>query len=184
MAKKHYKSDYTTIGRLAKPFALKGEVKALSMSFDFFRFKKLCKEASDVILFDPDTGNELISTIDKAYPKKEQWFLHFKDINSPEEIGQYTNWEILVSDSERLELPEGMFYFSDLADLNAIDFDGNDLNGKVIEARENTSNDIIIFKINGKEVVAPWIEECIGKIDLKKGTIELNLDFLGEVYEV
>jgi 16S rRNA processing protein RimM len=177
--KRHYKEGYTAVAKLLKPFALKGYVKTQPLSFDFFRYKDL----SEICLFNPHDGSELNLKIDHAYDKQDYWYLHFEMINSPEEIAKYRNWEIIVPDAERSPLPEGMYYFSDLVGLEAINDEGVKIGAKVLEARENPANDIILFRHKGKTIIAPWIEECIGEINLEENTIVLHTDFLADIYD-
>jgi len=178
-APRHSKEGYTTVGRLLKPFRIHGEVKVQCMSFDFFRYQSL----QTVLLFDSQNNQEIEVEIDKAYDRGGFWYFHFAGIDSPEEVGQYRQWEILIPDEDRPPLPEGKFYFSDLRGLKIIDLNSGREVGILKDVQEGTAHAILIADIAGQQVLIPWVDACVGETSLESQTIEVDLDYLRGVYE-
>jgi 16S rRNA processing protein RimM len=179
MSTHSFPEGFTAVARLLKPYALRGEVKAQCLSFDFFRYKSL----STVRIWNPENGELKLATIDKATHRKDFWYLHIEGVDSPEAAGELRKCEILVLDEERPELPEGQYYFSDLKGLKAVDFQNQELGAVLLEATEGASCDLLHFQYLGKKFSAPWIGDCVGDIDMENGTIQLNLSFLKDIYD-
>jgi len=105
------------------------------------------------------------------------WKFRFEGLNSPEAVKPFVNAYVLVPESERLPLPKGQFYFSDFENFEAVDKDGNSV-GKVLSADEMPSVNVFNLLVEGREITAPWIDDCILDVDMDNKKIMVNLDFI------
>lgn len=105
------------------------------------------------------------------------WKFRFNGLNAPEAVKHLTNAYVLVPESERLPLPEGEFYFSDFENFEAVDKEGNVV-GKVLSAQEMPSVNVFNLLVQGREIIAPWIDDCILNVDMEGKKITVNLAFI------
>jgi len=149
-----------------------GDILCRPLTYDFERHSLLKKvylesangEIKEVIISHSETYGLL-------------WKFHFEGFNTPESIQPFVNAHVLVPESERLPAPEGQFYFSDFENFDAVDREGNVI-GKVLSAQEMPSVNVFNLLIENKEIMAPWIDDCILNVDMKNKKIVVNLEFI------
>ena len=169
--------DYVAIAKLLKPFKLKGEIKAIPMSFDLDRHELL----EDVFLQKPDTDKLIPVTVEDSREHMGTWFFKFQDIDSPEEADQFRNHTLYIHKDERLELEEGEYYFSDLAGLSVFNEAGKKV-GKVKRVIEHPTINNFEVRVRGKYALIPWNEECVKEINLEEQKIVMDFSFMTSVY--
>jgi 16S rRNA processing protein RimM len=108
--------------------------------------------------------------------------IQLEGVESPESAAEFRGQLLLIRESQRVELPEGEFYFSDLEGLDVLSQEGEKV-GRVIRVEEHPSVNSFLLEIGTTQLYAPWIDDCILKIDLEKKNIEVNLAFLQELLE-
>jgi 16S rRNA processing protein RimM len=94
------------------------------------------------------------------------WKFRFEGLNTPEAVQPFVNAYVLVPESERLPAPEGEFYFSDFENFEAMDSNGNFV-GKILSAEEMPSVNVFNLLVGTKEIVVPWIDDCVLNVDMK-----------------
>lgn len=169
---------FVIVGEIQKPHGVKGEAKVRPETHDLDRYQDL----AEIWLGNPKTGEIIEAFVESARPQGEGWLLKFEDINTPEQLREYQFWVVLIDEEDRLELEEGQYYLSDLAGLKVLDSTGAE-RGKVIEVHDYPSVNVFELKIKGKTVMAPWVEGCIGDIDLENGTVQVDFEFLKDTYD-
>ena len=131
--------DILEIGQIVNTRGLRGEVKVNSFSQDSKRFEKL-----DVIYI--KENNELKSyKIEKVTYNKNQVILKLENINHIDYAEKLRNKYIYVKKSQLEDLPEGVYYISDLIGLDVYDEKNNHL-GKVDDIFSTKSNDVYVIK--------------------------------------
>jgi len=105
------------------------------------------------------------------------WKLRFEGFNTPESAQPFVNAHVLVPEAERLPAPEGQFYFSDFENFDVVDREGKVV-GKVLSVQEMPSVNVFNLLIENKEIMAPWIDDCILGIDMGNKRIIVNLEFI------
>ncbi|MGL1935946.1 MAG: ribosome maturation factor RimM [Fibrobacterales bacterium] len=172
-------NDYTAVGKLLKPFAVKGEIKVMPLTFDLDRLSLLNK----IFIQSPRKASDIKElTIESARTKQDLWFVKFEEITSPEDAKRFNGWIILIHNDERLPLEEGEFYLSDLEGFQVESSGGTDL-GTVKEVIEYPTANTFHIKYQGQDIMAPWIDECIVDIDDTRQVVIVNTHFLSETYE-
>jgi 16S rRNA processing protein RimM len=107
------------------------------------------------------------------------WKFHFDGLNSPEAVQPFVNAYVLIPESERLPLPEGEYYFSDFENFDAVDKDGNFV-AKVLSAEEMPSVNVINLLAGDKEIIIPWIDDCVLSVDMENKRIVVNMEFIAK----
>ena len=161
--------DILEIGQIVNTRGLRGEVKVNSFSQDSKRFEKL-----DVIYI--KENNELKSyKIEKVTYNKNQVILKLENINHIDYAEKLRNKYIYVKKSQLEDLPEGVYYISDLIGLDVYDEKNNYL-GKVDDIFSTKSNDVYVIKNElGVNKLLPGTDEVIKNIDLDNKKIIVNL---------
>ena len=159
------------VGKIVNTHSLKGEVKVISSTdFEEERFKK----GSKLLI---TRGNQLIrEVVVQSYRNHKNFLLvKFEVIDSVEEAEKLKNLQIKIDSDEVGELEENEFYFHQIIGCEV--FDENDKNlGEIIDILTPGANDVWVIKgENGKEILIPYIEDVVKKIDItsKKVNIEV-----------
>lgn len=159
------------VGKIVNTHSLKGEVKVISSTdFEEERFKK----GSKLLI---TRGNQLIrEVVVQSYRNHKNFLLvKFEGIDSAEEAEKLKNLQIKIDSDEVGELEENEFYFHQIIGCEV--FDENDKNlGEIIDILMPGANDVWVIKgENGKEILIPYIEDVVKKIDItsKKVNIEV-----------
>ena len=159
------------VGKIVNTHSLKGEVKVISSTdFEEERFKK----GSKLLI---TRGNQLIrEVVVQSYRNHKNFLLvKFEGIDSAEEAEKLKNLQIKIDSDEVGELEENEFYFHEIIGCQV--FDENDRNlGEIIDILTPGANDVWVIKgENGKEILIPYIEDVVKKIDItnKKVNIEV-----------
>ena len=159
------------VGKIVNTHSLKGEVKVISSTdLGEERFKK----GSKLLI---TRGNQLIrEVVVQSYRNHKNFLLvKFEGIDSVEEAEKLKNLQIKIDSDEVGELEENEFYFHQIIGCEV--FDENDKNlGEIIDILTPGANDVWVIKgENGKEILIPYIEDVVKKIDItsKKVNIEV-----------
>lgn len=163
------------IARLMRPHGVKGDIKAEPLTHDPSRLRKL----KDVTLALTD-GTQKQARIVHASAHGDIWHLRFEGYESPEVASALNNALVQIPESERLPAPEGLYYPSDLIGLKVIDQNGKE-RGKVKGLLELPSVNSFEIRVDGRELLAPWIPPCVLQIDLEQGFVQIDLSFLADV---
>jgi 16S rRNA processing protein RimM len=164
--------SFVAVGRLMRTHGIFGDILCKPLTHNFDRHSLLKK-----VYLEFSNGDIKNAVLSHSEIYGDLWKFHFEGLNSPEAVQPFVNAYVLVPESERLPLPKGQFYFSDFEDFEAVGADGN-LIGKVLSVQEMPSVNVFNLLINGREVVAPWIDDCILNVDMENKKITVNLDFI------
>lgn len=148
------------VGVISSTHGIRGEVKVFPTTDDMSRFLKL----KNVIV---DTGIEQI-VLEVANVKffKQFAILKFKGIDNINDIEKYKGKDLLITRDEAVPLEEHEYFICDLIGLVAFEEDGNEI-GVLTEVIQTGANDVFVLKQkSGKEILVPYIEECVKSIDL------------------
>lgn len=167
------------IGTLMRPHGVRGFIRCKPKTHDLNRHKLLetvfLKVAGKLEEFHVEASSLAVDV----------WLLKFKEIAEREELARLVNAEVLISEEERLPAPAGEFYFSDLEGFKVVNELGTEI-AAVLECVELPSVNAFRLKFNeaasaefsDSEVLAPWIDDCVLKIDEAAKTLTCSADFL------
>jgi 16S rRNA processing protein RimM len=166
-------TDLILVGVLQKPYGLLGEIKVKPETFDFERHARLTQ-----VYCRKRHGKDIeMLTVRATRADDRYWYLKFEDLKTPEAVAHLSGCELCVDAKERLELPEGMVYFSDLPGMSVIDERGENA-GTVIEVMETGSLEYILIRTPRGEIPVPWNDQFVKSIDAKTKIVTLDLSTL------
>ena len=159
------------VGKIVNTHSLKGEVKVISSTdFEEERFKK----GSKLLI---TRGNQLIrEVVVQSYRNHKNFLLvKFEGIDSVEEAEKLKNLQIKIDSDEVGGLEENEFYFHQIIGCEV--FDENDKNlGEIIDILTPGANDVWVIKgENGKEILIPYIEDVVKKIDITNNKVNIEV---------
>ncbi len=158
-----------TIGRVLKPYGVKGEVKVEPITDFPERFGSLKR----VVLESP-RGNELPCTVRSVRYLNGLPYLCFEGYDSPEQAKKLNAWLIRIPQEEAVSLPEGQYYWFELVGMTVLSEAGEKL-GEIAEVFATGSNDVYVMKQGKKEVYIPATKEVVKKIDRQARTMTIHV---------
>ena len=171
--------EFILIAHVLKPYGLLGEIKVRPESFDLDRHQKL-----STVWF--KRGHEKDYTplkISASRGDDNFWYFKFQNVKTPEAAAEYSGGMLFIPESERLELPEGMVYFSDVVGLIAYDENGATL-GPVVEIQENSGQDLLVIQTPRKEIHIPWNDHFVTAIQVAEKKVIVDISQLREILDL
>lgn len=164
-----FPSDFTLVGVLQKPYGLLGEMKVRPETFDFDRHTSLKR------VFARDHAGEVSELEVRATRGDGQfWYIKFEGRRTPESLNDLCGQELLIDSAERLPLPEGMVYFSELPGMRVLDETGEDV-GEVLEVRDTGPVEYLAVRSAKGEMLVPWTDHFVKKIDKAARVVHMDL---------
>ncbi len=166
--------DYVLIGHITGVHGLHGSLKVTSHTESL----DLYKNGEKLLIRRTGKGSPLSErslTIQSVSPYKKKILLKFDEIDDIDSAERLIGAEILIQREKFPELDDGEFYWVDIIGLSVFTVDGESL-GRVDSIIPTGSNDVYVVKNNkGGEVLVPALEAVIKAIDLKAGTMTVDL---------
>lgn len=161
--------DYLRVGVISSTHGLKGEVKVFPTTDDLERFRSL----KHCVL---DTGKEYLELeVEGVKFFKKFAILKFQGIDQIEQAEKYKGKDLLVTREHAVELKEGEFFIADLLGFEVAEENGT-LVGKLTNVLQTGANDVFeVTTPEGKELLLPYIEDCVKKIDEEQKKITVYL---------
>lgn len=161
-------TDFLAIGRLTKPFGLKGGLKSLSFSGENAHFLKL---ANREVRLRNNSGEDFPAVVKQVEMKGSVIIMYFQGYDTPEKAAEIRGCEIWVDRQYAAPLEKGEFYMADLMGCLLI-YEGKNV-GQVAGFFEAAQMILEIQPPEGKCFYIPFNHIFIGHIDLSQKTIEL-----------
>jgi 16S rRNA processing protein RimM len=158
-----------TIGKVVKPWGVKGELKVEPLTDFLDRFKDL----SRVFLVSP-AGREIAYDVISVRYANNVPFLLLAGYNTPEKARILNGWFIKIPREEAVPLSEGSYYWFDIYGMEVFSEQGKKL-GKITDIFKTGSNDVYVMTNGNKEIYIPATREVIKQVDkvAKKMVIHL-----------
>ncbi|EGF87213.1 ribosome maturation factor RimM [Gemella haemolysans] len=159
------------VGKIVNTHSLKGEVKVISSTdFEEQRFEK----GTELLI---TRGNQVVKevTVESYRTHKNNLLVKFVGIDSIEEAEKLKNLQIKIDSDNIGELEENEFYFHEIIGCEVFDENGKSL-GEISEILTPGANDVWVIKSqNGKEILIPYIEDIVKKIDVENKKIDIEV---------
>lgn len=159
------------VGKIVNTHSLKGEVKVISSTdFEEQRFEK----GTGLLI---TRGNQVVKevTVESYRTHKNNLLVKFVGIDSIEEAEKLKNLQIKIDSDNIGELEENEFYFHEIIGCEVFDENGKSL-GEISEILTPGANDVWVIKSqNGKEILIPYIEDVVKKIDVENKKIDIEV---------
>ena len=158
-----------TIGIVAAPFGVKGEVKVQILTdfpqrFNDLRAVRLIGE------------NSFILEIESTRFHKNCVLIKFKGIDTIEAADALRSARLVVDEDERVKLPPGSYFLDQIIGLKVYDARRDVLLGRVTEVIQNPANDVYcVTGDDGHEILIPAIKSVVKNIDLESGVMQVEM---------
>ena len=157
------------VGVIANTHGLRGEVKVFPTTDDPKRYLDL----KQVLL---DTGKEK-KAMEIAGVRffKNMVILKFKGLDSMNDAEKYLKKDLYVTREQAVPLGENEYFIADLIGLRVISDEGEEL-GALVDVIQNAANDVYVIQKSGMpQLLIPAIKECILRVDVQGGVMEVHL---------
>jgi 16S rRNA processing protein RimM len=162
-------TEQVTIGKVIKPFGVRGELRVESLSDIPGRF-----EALDRVTLVSPTGERVVQDVVSAKKQHGPYYLmRFKGYDTPETAGQFRGWVLSTDRRPASGLPDGEYLQCDLIGLTVLD-DSGELVGRLDELIETPSNAVFVVHNGTKETLIPAIKRAVVSVDLKARVMTVN----------
>jgi 16S rRNA processing protein RimM len=152
------------VGKIVNTHGIRGEVRVISKTdFPEQRYK-----AGNVLyLFMPGSNKPIELTVKTHRTHKNFNLLTFEGFENINEVEKFRDGILKVPESQLGELDEDEFYYHEVIGCHVVTTEGLEL-GKVTEILSPGANDVWVIKSSeGKEILIPYIEDVVKKVDVK-----------------
>ncbi|MEO5359205.1 MAG: ribosome maturation factor RimM [Nitrospirota bacterium] len=154
------------IGKIIKPWGVKGELKAVLTGCTEDMFASIDSVAL--------SGSAGVLNITSRKFRPGCVILKFNGIDTPEDAVRYNGMSMEAEGVELPPLEEGQYYIDEIIGLNVIAASGDTL-GKVSDVLSFPANDVYVMDYNGKECLIPAIADVIKEINIADGYIKIEV---------
>lgn len=162
------------VGKIVNTCGLKGEVKIINSS-DFV--EERYKKNNELMVVNEDKRINKILTISSYREKDKFIYVKFKEINSIEEAELLKESYIYIDGDSLKKINNDTFYYYEL--LNMEVYYNNKNIGIISEISDNGAQDLLRVKGSNVNILVPFVDDFIEKIDQENKTIYLkNLEGL------
>ena len=144
------------IGTVTAPFGLRGEVKVRPETDYPERFYDL----DEVGLRSPDGRSERLKVESVRFHKKAA-LVKFKGFDDIDAADKLRGWDLVVPESETVDLPEDEFFIHDIVGLRVYTVDGREL-GEITEVVRGPANDAYVVG----ETLIPALKSVVREVDI------------------
>jgi len=159
--------DPVVIGRIARPFGVRGEVKVVSPNQSSDRLNGLKS-----IVVDMKVGYRRFK-VDNIFDAGGSLRYKLRGFDSPESVSVLTGSEIIIPATERMEPGDDEYYIDKLVGCSAVSDDDEEL-GIIVEIWQHSAQDIWVIDGQFGEILVPAVKEFILDVDMKKHTIRVK----------
>jgi 16S rRNA processing protein RimM len=160
------------IGKIVNTHGIKGELKIYPQTdFPEVRFQP----GSKLLMVPPESGETIAIEVVAAREQKTMYIVKIKGFDNINQVEKYKGWELKVTESERVPLSEGEYYFRDIIGCEVITEEGETL-GTVKDILSPGANDVWVVKMaKGKELLLPVIDDVVLDVDVASRKIKVHL---------
>lgn len=148
-----------SIGRVVKPWGVKGELRIEPITDFPERFKEL-----DRVFLVSASGGSIECRVKSVRYRAGIPYLAFEGYETPEKARALAGRLIQIPEQEAVPLPEGSYYWFELIDMDVFTEDGKKL-GRISDIFRTGSNDVYVVKCGRREYYIPATQEIIRVID-------------------
>lgn len=158
--------EYLVVGDIVAPFGTRGEVK-VRLDTDF---PGLVLQARYLYIGDPPIRCQ----VESARMHKGMVRLKLSGCDSRDRGESLRGALVQVRADEVPVLEEGEYYYHQLVDLEVWTEEG-ELLGQVAEILATGSNEVLVVRNRGREMLLPLIDSVVREVDLEEGRIYVHL---------
>lgn len=156
------------VGKIVNTHGIKGEVRVISKT-DFP--EERYKAGNQLYLFMPNSSTPVELTVKQHRTHKNFDLLVFEGYENINLVEKFRDGILKVPESQLSNLQEDEFYFHEIIGCRVFLSSGDEI-GKITEILTPGANDVWVIKgTGGKEILIPYIEEVVKKVDVREKTV-------------
>ena len=153
-------SEFVTVGKIVKPFGVRGQVRVLSLTDVPGRLENLKK-----VVLETSSGQSLLTDVTDVQCDGRGYLMRFSAFSSPEDVGGYRGAWLKIPQGDVPPAPEDHVYQFELIGLTVKDESGEVL-GVLEEVIETQPQHLLVIRGHGQELLLPASKKWIAKIDV------------------
>lgn len=161
-------TDWVAVGKIVKPFGVRGDVRVLSLSDVPGRLQGL----KQVMLVAPD-GRTVSASVVRLREERGGFVVGFDVFSTPEEAAAFRGGLIQIARGQAPPLPEGQYYECDLIGMTVRDEAGLVL-GTLEEIVATGGHPVFAVRREGKEVLIPATRSVVASVDVAGRTMTVR----------
>jgi 16S rRNA processing protein RimM len=161
--------DRVTVGRIERPFGVKGEVKVRSLSDVPGRFDSLTH-----VSLVAKNGKTMDTSVTHVRRTGTGFIVGLAGLTTPEDAGIWRDGLIQVLRGTVPALPDGQFYECDLVGLAVQTEEGKPI-GVLEEIWELPGNHVFVVRHGAKEILVPAVKELVVAVDLERRVMTVHI---------
>ena len=158
-------TELVAIGRIVKPFGVKGDVRVQSLSDVPGRFEGLRR-----VIVELPSGKTLETTVSRVRKDRDSYVVGLEALSSPEAAATFRGSLIKIPQDQAPKLPDGQYYEFQLLGLQVSDEQGEAL-GTLEEILLTPSHPVFVVRHAGVERLIPGTQAMIVSMDLDARTM-------------
>ncbi len=165
-----------TVGKLVKPFGVRGQARILSLTDVPNRFETLRE-----VTLELPTGKTLVTTITDVRSDGRSYLLQFGAFSTPEEVKAYSGAWLKIPQRDVPPAPDGHHYQFELIGLTVQDESGN-VFGTLEEVVTLPHQHLFVVRGANGEYLLPALRKWISSVDVPGGvmTVIPNVEWTGD----
>ncbi|GAE33929.1 ribosome maturation factor RimM [Halalkalibacter akibai] len=166
-------SEWYKVGKIVNTHGVRGEIRVIS-STDFAEERYA---VGTELMIRHEGKKEEVKVVVRHHRKHKNFdLLQFENYHSINEVELFKGATLYVSEEELSELGEGEFYYHEIIGCSVVTEQDEEL-GKVKEIIETGANDVWVIQRSGpgKDILIPYIEECVKEIDVEQKLVRIHL---------
>ena len=161
--------DLVAVGRIVKPFGVRGEVRVESLSDVPGRIEGL----TQVTLVSRD-GRQLPTRVTGVRRIRDAYLIGCQAFGSPEEAATWRGGHIMIPREESPPLPDGHYFESTLIGMT-VRLESGEIVGTVEEIWDMPANHVIVVRQAGRETLIPALKSVVRSVDSAGRTMTVRL---------
>ncbi len=169
-------TEFVTVGKIVKPFGVRGQVRVLSLTDVPGRLENLREVRLETV-----SGETLLTEVADVQWEGRSYLVRFAAFSSPEEVGAFRGAWLKIPQSEVPPAPEGHHYQFELIGLTVKEESGNVL-GVLEEVIETPVQHLFAIRGQGREFLLPASKKWITNVDIpgKEMTVVSKEEWSGD----
>lgn len=157
---------FLVVARVVAPHGVQGEVRCQIITDFPERFSR----TTTLYVGDPPRPYE----VESARFHRGMVIIKLKGVASRSEAESLVGQCLLVPEAEAVKLGPGQYYIHQIVGLRVITKEGRPL-GRITEVLATGGNEVYVVRQDRKELLIPAIKEVVKEVDLKSGTMTVEL---------
>jgi 16S rRNA processing protein RimM len=163
-----YMEKWFNVGKIVNTHGIRGEVRVISKT-DFP--EQRYKVGNTLYLFMPGATKPIELTVKTHRTHKNFNLLTFEGVENINEVEKFRDGILKVPESQLGNLEKDEYYYHEIIGCLVATTCGKEI-GKVTEILSPGANDVWVIKSpGGKEILIPYIEDVVKKVDVKEKVI-------------